>query len=62
MENGNTIDERRSKIYKTYFWLATGSKLQTKTLFLAIFDLLSSIDKSVFDYRLSGVFFKMKLW
>ena len=32
-----------------------GDKKQSKTLFLAIFDLRSSIVKSVFDCRLPGV-------
>ena len=36
-----------------------GNKLQSKTLFLAIFDLHSSIIKSVFDCRLSGVRIKL---
>ena len=35
----------------------SGDKLQLKTLFLAIFDQHSSIVKSVFDCRLSGVFY-----
>ena len=33
----------------------TGAKLQSKTLFLAIFDPRSSIVKTVFDCRLCGV-------
>ena len=33
----------------------TGDKWQSKTLFLAIFDPISSIFESVFDCRLSGV-------
>ena len=37
--------------------LMTGDKKQSKTLFLAIFDPRSSIVKSVFDCRQSGVLF-----
>ena len=33
----------------------TGDKWQSKTLFLAISDPLSPIDKSIFDCRLSSV-------
>ena len=39
----------------------TGDKWHSKTLFLAIFDPRSSIVKSVFDYRLSGVFYALKI-
>ena len=48
--NVNTIDERRS-IYRS----PTGDNWQSKTLFLAILYPRSSIVKSVFDCRLSGV-------
>ena len=47
------------KSLETEFLIAicrpTGDKCQSKTLFLAIFDPHSSIVKSVFDCRLSGV-------
>ena len=47
------------KSLETEFLIAicrpTGEKRQSKTLFLAIFDPRSSIIKSVFDCRLSGV-------
>ena len=66
----STSDRRQSKTLilltdvdqksiKTEFSIAiccpTGDKWQSKTLFLAIFDQCSSIVKSVFDCRLSGV-------
>ena len=55
----NTIDERRSKIVRNRVFgrhiSSTGDKGQSKTLLLAIFDPRSSIVKSVFDCRLSGV-------
>ena len=51
------------KSLKTEFLIAicrpTGDKWQSKTLFLAISDPLSSIVKGVFDCRLSGV---IPLW
>ena len=51
-----TVDQ---KSLETEFLIAicrpTGNKWQSKTLFLAIFDPRSMIDKSVFDGRLSGV-------
>ena len=51
-----TVDQ---KLLKTEFSIVichlTGDKWQSKTLFLAIFDPCSSIVKSVFDCRLSGV-------
>ena len=65
-----TPDRRQSKtlilstnvdqnLLETEFLIAicrpTGNKWQPKTLFLAIFDPRSSIVKSVFDCRLSGV-------
>ena len=40
----------------------TGNKWQSKTLFLAIFDLHSSIVKSFFDCSLSGVETKLLLF
>ena len=47
------------KLLETEFSLAicrpTGDKWPSKTLFLAIFDLCSSIVKSVFDCHLSGM-------
>ena len=49
------------KLFETEFLIAicrqTGDKWQSKTLFLAIFDLRLSIVKSVFDCRLPGVFY-----
>ena len=48
------------KLLETELWITIcrpiGNKLQSKTLFLAIFGLYLSIVKSVFDCRLSGVF------
>ena len=59
MEIVNTIKNVDKKSLETEFSIAichpTGDKWQLKTLFIAIFDLHSSIVKSVFDYRLSGV-------
>ena len=39
----------------------TDDTLQSKTLFLAIFDVRSSIVKSVFDCRLSGMWFETQI-
>ena len=59
--NRNYLSYRRTYIkikLKTEFSIAifrpTGDKWQSKTLFLTIFDLRSSIVKSVFDCHLSG--------
>ena len=53
------IDERRSNIVRTEFTIAicrtTGDKWQSKKLFQSNFDPRSSIVKSIFDCRLSGV-------
>ena len=47
------------KLLETEFFIAicrpTGNQWQSKTLFLSIFDLRSSIVESIFDCRLSGV-------
>ena len=55
MKNINTIDDRRPKIV-TEFLIAicrlAGDKWQSKSLFLAIFNLHSSIVKRVFDCEL----------
>ena len=59
IEYANAIDKLRSKSIETEFWNAicrkSVDKLQSKTLFLAIVDPLSSIVKSFFDCPLSGV-------
>ena len=58
MENVNNIDERRSKIAKNSvfnIFRPTGDKRQLKHFALAIFDPRSSIVKSVFDCRQSGL-------
>ena len=59
IKNINTIDEPRSKIFRNRVSIAichpTGDKWQSKTLFLAIFDLCWLIFKSIFDCRISGV-------
>ena len=55
----STIDERGSKIDRNSFSIAIcrqcGDKWQSKTLFLTIFDLRSSIVLAFFDCRLPGV-------
>ena len=57
------VDQR---LLETEFAIAvcrpTGDKKQSKTLFLAICDPRSSIVKSIFDWRLSGVIKKGILW
>ena len=59
MRNVNTIDKRRSEWTETELsnaiYRLTGENLQLKILFLPIFDPRSSIVKSVYDCRLSGV-------
>ena len=54
----NTVDIDQKSI-ETEFLIAicrlSGDKWQSKTLFLAIFDPLSSIVNSIFDCHLSGV-------
>ena len=54
-----TIDKRESKIDRNRVFgchlSPTGDKWQLKTLFLEIFDPLSSIAKSVLDCRIPGV-------
>ena len=60
IENVNVIDQRRSKLVRTVLSiaidLATGEIGQSKTLFLSSFNPLSSIIKSVYYYRLCGVY------
>ena len=53
IENVNTIDKRRSKLVSNRVFDCHLS--HSKTMFLVIFDPRSSIAKSVFDCRLSGV-------
>ena len=58
--DGNQKRKYYLRMYKKFvrkrvFVLPTGDKWQSKTLFLAIFYPLSSIVKSNFDCRLSGV-------
>ena len=59
IKNVNTVDKRRSKSLEIKFLIAichlTGDKRQSKTLFLAIFYLRSSIVKRVFDCHPAGL-------
>ena len=59
----NAIDKCRSKLLETEFTIAIcspiGDKWQSKTLFLVMCELRSSLVKSVFNCCLSGVF---KAW
>ena len=51
----NSVFDCRLSPVERQMAIQSGDKLGSKTLFLAIFDSHSSIFKSVFDCRLSGV-------